>query len=256
LSRGPGVHTGAVYVVSGLIKKKLTLIIEVESKKVLFDLTLNIPSLYKGRDAGDEVLAQVTLFNLEEIGLTDVKLTYQIKSLLEGTVLVEDEETVTVGTQASFEKRFTLPDDTIPADYVLNIHTKYGDSFGTASDTFKVIAARVKLDRPLLSKIGKAFSFGAEGDGGGLIAIVVIVVLGLVFLFLLYEHKLIKKIPKLHIKKTKRTRRSPHRKRKLEKQLAILERIRDSGLVRDSSYKKDKARIKRALGRSGKSSKK
>ena len=82
-------------------------VIEVESEKVLFDISLDIPSAYKNVNPGQEITVYSTLLNMG--GLTDVNITieYTIKDS-NGKDIIREEESMIVGKQATFTKKFQL----------------------------------------------------------------------------------------------------------------------------------------------------
>ncbi len=137
----PGAYIGEIIVsVEGQenVQKRIPVIIEVESKKVLFDVVLEIPEQYKKVNPGEELLLHLTLFNLGEVGRVDVFIDYFIKDV-ENNVYYSQGDTIAVETQASFVKTINLPEDMPEGYYVAAAQVRYGSSVGTSTGIFKVI---------------------------------------------------------------------------------------------------------------------
>jgi len=132
----PGVYTGNIFISYGKVKK-IPVIIEVESKKIIFDVTLDIPSRYRELFAGDDLLLQLTLFNLGEVGRVDVSVDYLIKDF-DGEIIFSQEDTVAVETQASLSRIIKLPSKMKAGDYVAIAQIRYGNTVGTSSNVFTI----------------------------------------------------------------------------------------------------------------------
>jgi len=132
-----GTYTGALVFSSAGFEKRIPIIISVKSKLLLFDVTLNIPSKYKEVKPGEDVMLQVTLFNLGEVGKVDVHLNYYIKDF-EGNTIASKESVVATETQASFSELLKLPGNIKEGQYVAGADARYDQSIGTASDIFYV----------------------------------------------------------------------------------------------------------------------
>ena len=75
------------------IKKEILIAIEVETKKPLFDVKVEIPSRFLYIMPGEELFAKVEIFNLGQIGSVDVAIDYIIKDR-EGNEILSEHETV------------------------------------------------------------------------------------------------------------------------------------------------------------------
>lgn len=135
LSPEAGVFTGLLKIETPQEIKIIPVTIEVESKEVLFDLSidLNPKSLFPN----EKLTVQATLFNLYEAGLLDVNIGYSIKDF-NNNILLDDTDVVTIQNQATFSKVFTIPPNAEPGEYVLITQAKYAESVGTASESFTV----------------------------------------------------------------------------------------------------------------------
>ncbi len=102
--------------------KEILIAIEVESEKALFDVSAEIPKKYQVIDAGNELIANIKLFNLGGIGRIDVKIDYEIKDINDN-IIYRNSETVAVETQVSLSKIIQIPEDTPEGYYVFYIKT-------------------------------------------------------------------------------------------------------------------------------------
>ena len=133
----PGVYTGNIEVEGKTEKKKISIVYEIKSKRVLFDLKADVPEKYKEIFIGEDVMLQITLFNLGDLGKQDVALEYQIKDF-DGNVIASQSEVVAVETQASFVREIDLPGDIKRGRYVAAALARYDHSIGSSSDVFLV----------------------------------------------------------------------------------------------------------------------
>ena len=171
----PGVYVGRILVKADSFYKEIDAVIEVESKLVIFDLSLDIPAAYRKVIPGNDVASQLTLFNLGSKEFKEVTIEYYIKDM-EGKSILSEKEVIGVESQLSYEKRFTIPPETKPGDYVLYAVARFDNSFGTASELFQVIEP-VKLAPP------RDYT---------LLLLLMIAILLLIMVLLLYEHKKIR----------------------------------------------------------------
>ena len=103
----------------------------------LKNVSLDIPIDYKEILTGEELLFQITLFNLGEVKQADVEIEYIIKDF-QGEVIFEQKEIVTVEKQVSFSKAIKLPETIKPGDYVAIIQARYENSIGSSSVMFHI----------------------------------------------------------------------------------------------------------------------
>ena len=133
-----GSYIGEIEISGDGIKKSVTVVVEIESEKVLFDAKIDIPSGYKEISAGEDLKAQITLLNVGPPRKVDVTTTYIIKDRL-GNIVYESSETFAVEKQTSFVKSFKIPKNLKPGDYLAIIEVRYENSFAVSSELFKVL---------------------------------------------------------------------------------------------------------------------
>ncbi len=229
----PGVYIGNILITTGdFLTRFIQTIIEIESEKVLFDISLDIPSAYKNINPGQEITVYPTLLNMG--GLTDVNITieYSIKDI-EGKDILKEEENITMDTQTTFSRKFLLPKDIPNGEYILVAVVKYQDSVGTSSETFTV------------GEFKKGFTTWN---------IVLIVGIFLSFILItIWQRKKIKTIEKRQLKRLKELENKKTEipntiyKEKLERELSLLEKNYKDKYISKESYEKCKKRIESAL---------
>ena len=133
-----GSFTGSVAVKGNGIGKKIAISVEVESKVVLFDVKIETPPEYRMVKAGEELKSQITLFSLGVPEKVDVTINYFIKDL-EGNIVLQETETLSIEGQLSFMKSFQLPKGLVPGIYTVSVEVIYANSFAVSSEFFEVI---------------------------------------------------------------------------------------------------------------------
>jgi hypothetical protein len=134
----PNLYIGKLIIKTGTTQKDIPVAIEVESSEPLFDIKLKIPSQFKQIVAGDEVLAEIQLYNLGEIGRVDVNMDYIIKKESTGEVVLFEQDTLAVEEHIEFIKDFKIPENAELGSYIFYTRINYNDKVASATDTFKV----------------------------------------------------------------------------------------------------------------------
>ncbi len=137
----PGVYFGYVSIKTKEDEKKLPLLLEVESKDVLFDADLNIPPVYSEVYPGGRIISQVSIFDLtfgtDEIHSYQVDLEYSIHKS-DGTLISSEQERVVVNGDTTLTKSISLPKNIEEDVYFVTLVVKYGNSVGVSSSLFSV----------------------------------------------------------------------------------------------------------------------
>jgi hypothetical protein len=134
----PGVFPGKIVVTGNGIEEIITVIVEIESEKALFDIDVEIPQRYKEVLPGEEVIMQLSIYNVERIGRVDVEIEYGLKDLA-GNIIASENEVLAVEMQVSIVRSLNVPFGVKPGSYVLYAEVKYDDTIGTGTDIFSVI---------------------------------------------------------------------------------------------------------------------
>lgn len=144
-----GVYSGKIIFSVDGIKKEVLVIVEVETKRVIFDVKGYIPPGYKKVVAGGDILNNIDLYNIEGVEEADVHFTYQIRDF-NGNVIITEYENITARFDFSFTKKLTLPEYIGTGEYVFVVIARYETSVATATDVFEVVLAE-----ELLAPFGK-----------------------------------------------------------------------------------------------------
>ncbi len=152
----PGVYTGKITITNGKEIKEVLITFEIKSEVILFDVSLDIPEGYRELLSGEELLAQLTLFNLDDVKGANVSIEYQIKDFF-GNVLYSEEENVLIDSaKVTFVRNFKISSDVEKGDYVLAVKVRYNHSFATASEIFHVVKKGINFIYVALVLIGLA----------------------------------------------------------------------------------------------------
>lgn len=134
----PGIYMGRIFVKGEGVGEEILVSVEVESRKPLFDVMVSIRDESLEVMPGEELVADVTLVNIDRIGVVNVSVDYAIENF-EGNVIVEETELVAVETEKDFVKVFVIPENTEPGDYVLYVKATYEGRVGSASAAFGIV---------------------------------------------------------------------------------------------------------------------
>ncbi|MBI2649860.1 hypothetical protein HYX04_00940 [Candidatus Woesearchaeota archaeon] len=144
VGRRLGSYLGEIEIAADGIKKSVTVVIDVESEQVLFDVKVDIPKAYKEVEPGKELRAQITLLNVGPPKKVDVTPTYIIKDK-QGRFIHESSETFAVEKQLSYAKSFNIPKEALPGEYLLVVEVRYANTFAVSSDLFNVVLKKEVL---------------------------------------------------------------------------------------------------------------
>jgi len=168
-----GIFTGKITVSSGLTERTIPVIIEVQAEKPIFDIVVEVLDDYKELLQGEEVMAQITVFNLGMPGkLVDVHVNYGVKDLNENIIISRD-ETLAVSTQTSIIRNLALPGTMTVGTYVFFAQITYNGVIGTGTDSFNVVSEKGIKKFELL-----------------LIIITIFLIINIIVLTLLYKQKI------------------------------------------------------------------
>jgi len=133
----PDLYLGKIIVESEGSSKEVFVSVEIASKKALFDVKTNIPLRYRNIRSGEELVVDVELFNLGEVGKVDVVVEYSLRDKDNNVILIEHEE-LAVETEISLKKIFVTPLNLEGGDYVFYVRVLYGDSVASSSSWFSI----------------------------------------------------------------------------------------------------------------------
>ena len=135
--QSPGVYIGKILVKTDSYEKEVPVVVEIESKNVLFDMNLNPVARDRKVVQGDSTTFEIRVFNLQSIESFNVGMEFFVKDA-NGNTIISEKESVVVKTQASFFKTLKIPQNLKTGDYVFIAQASLGNSIGTASYLFEV----------------------------------------------------------------------------------------------------------------------
>ncbi|MEK6842820.1 MAG: hypothetical protein AABX84_03305, partial [Nanoarchaeota archaeon] len=138
----PDIYLGTLLVKTEFEEKQILVSVEVESLRSLLDARAEIQDEYKEVLPGEEILAEVKLFNLGYTGRVDVFIEYIIKDY-EGNEISVEHETIAIETQITLLKRIKIPNDADYGNYILYVRVTYNGEVASASDNFKIVQYKV-----------------------------------------------------------------------------------------------------------------
>ena len=137
MEQAPGVYIGKIVAKTGSYERELPVVIEIESKNVLFDMNLNPVARDRKVLQGSSTTFEVRVFNLKSIESSNVDMDFFVKDI-NGNTIISERESVVVKTQASFFKTLKIPDNLKTGDYIFVAQASLGNSVGTSSYLFEV----------------------------------------------------------------------------------------------------------------------
>jgi len=151
IEQAPGVYIGKILARTDTYETTIPVIIEIESKNVLFDMNLNPVARDRSILQGSSTTFEIRVFNLQSIDSFNVNMEFFVKDT-NGNTIISESESVVVKTQASFFKTLKIPENLKTGDYIFVSKASLGDSVGTASYLFDVI--EVEREKKAASFIG------------------------------------------------------------------------------------------------------
>lgn len=133
----PGLYTGELIIEGKITKKRIPLVIEVESKAPLFDVLVEIPQKYKTLAPGEEISVNIKLFEIERVGKADVELEYSIRDA-ENNIIAYKKDTVSVNIQSDLIKSLVIPENIEKGNYIFYVNVKYDGKTASAAESFTV----------------------------------------------------------------------------------------------------------------------
>jgi len=136
----PDLYIGRLIIEADNFKKETPISIEIESKKSVFGIKLEVPEKYLEISPGKEFLTNINLFRREGQGKFDILLNYDIKNE-KGEIVVSEQETFSIDIQTGFVKTIYLPSDLKYGRYILYIKATHNGEVSSASTWFSVVGS-------------------------------------------------------------------------------------------------------------------
>lgn len=134
----PGIYVGKMIVSYDGISKKIPFILEIEANDILFDSNINLFYKAAGVYPGDKLNTEIKIFDLSNIGKSQINFIYFIKDF-NGNTIIQESENIVVDSKLDYSKTIDIPENIKTGDYILGTIIKYKDSAGTSSSYFKII---------------------------------------------------------------------------------------------------------------------
>ncbi len=249
-----GVHTGIITVSYGGVEKRVSVIVEVEPPKSLFDIIVTVNPSTKTVLAGNTVIADISLFNLVGSGKFDVIVRYGIIDYND-KLLIEKRQTVAVETRAGIIGTMDVPRDSKPGTYSFFAATEInGADIGLGSDTFEVI-----------NPVEFSLKEGISASNVMFVLVVALLVITLALVIFSAAEFIAHHFPHSHIGREMGAERAiarhatkaaaegaipdekPASQAELEKKLRTLEAAFDEGMISVRAYIEDKVKIQDEL---------
>jgi len=131
-----GVYLGELKLISEDGRKIIPMVIEVQTSEILFkpDVLLFFDTLIPGQILS----AEVDIFDLANVGKSDIEINYFIKDF-SGEVVASESEVLSIIGKQSFTKSINLPSNLDLGNYVLIVTVKRNGSLAVSSSIFSVV---------------------------------------------------------------------------------------------------------------------
>ena len=103
-NKQPGVYLGEIEITSPCKTQKIPIILEIQSKTVIFDANVNLYPQGKDVIPGQKLNANIKIFDLANFELSNVKVIYFIKSF-DGRTIISETEEVAIDDRYDYSKR-------------------------------------------------------------------------------------------------------------------------------------------------------
>ncbi len=138
------VHTGKISIKTDGKSQSINTIVEIISKKALFDILLSVFPESRELERGEPLRANITLINLGNLKGVDVEVDYIIKNM-DGKAETSQHETRGVlGEQLSYTKEFDTG-SLKKGDYVIYTKITYQGAIASSSELFTMISGKSAL---------------------------------------------------------------------------------------------------------------
>ena len=132
----PGIYTGKILIKVGAKILEIPFSLNVQSKKSLFDISIDIAEESRIVNSGELLKAQITLLKAINAGKEDVTLEYIVKDY-EGREYMKKSETVAVDGQKQLIVKVPT-NGLVAGKYILGVEVKYSGGIATASYQFGI----------------------------------------------------------------------------------------------------------------------
>lgn len=146
LETKPDVYFGKIIASTEDVRKEVPVFIEVRQKIPSFEIDVNIPQKFKEVGAGETIIAGIKIYNLEEVGLVNATISYNL-NYISGEEILSEQEKIAIKKEISFNKKMKIPRTAEAGACVFYVRVDYEGKMGTGSDSFRII----EIEKPLIS---------------------------------------------------------------------------------------------------------
>lgn len=142
-TKNPGdIITGSLEFHSGEITKKIpvTMIVIVQKEKLL---DLKVELIKDTALPGEDMGAQISVFNLGTAGRVDIQLEY---SLIRGQTISAAKETLAIETQTTLFRKIKIPEDSTPGTYIFRVNAVYDNKTAQSESSFHVLSQKSSVE--------------------------------------------------------------------------------------------------------------
>ncbi len=138
------VYTGRLVIEADGLRKVVLLLMEIKEKRPLFDIFVNLEELPVEVVPGDEVRADILLYNFGDLKPVDVRLYYSLRDF-EGKEILYKYDTLAVQEQEHLLRSLRIPSDLESGFYVFYARVEYGNETASSSGLIKVVKEEGQL---------------------------------------------------------------------------------------------------------------
>lgn len=212
----PDVYAGSLIIKAEKEKKKIPIILEVQTLNQYFAINLDIDPKYKETQRSENLVFNVNFFNLKDSEMRSVEMEYKMINEF-GETLISEKETLVVGSKSSVAKSILIPKGIKSGNYALAVTLKSRDSVSTSSYLFEVSGIKIPL--------------GINLNVFHISVLVLLLAVVMIIIYIMYIYKSLRSFELGHELKTK---------------MSALKNAYSQGFISKKSYKKGKSRIEYA----------
>lgn len=148
-NKAPGIYVGELTLSSSCKTQKIPVILEVQSKIVVFDANVNIYPVGEDLIQGDRLDTSIKIYDLASMGKHNIKVIYFIKSL-DGLINISESEDLIIDGKLDYIKGLDISKSLNAGDYVFSTVVEYTDlagikSIGISSTSFNIVKEKSSL---------------------------------------------------------------------------------------------------------------
>jgi len=145
----PEIYAGRLIINAGNITKAVMLIMAVKPRKSLFDLYVSLPEIPLVVIRGQEVEADILMYNFGEIRPVDVILYYSLRDF-ESRDIIFSHETIAVEEQKIAKRNIRIPEGLELGFYLFYAKIEYNNQTATSSGLINVVEKK-EIKEPYIS---------------------------------------------------------------------------------------------------------